>query len=944
MNHLTQGLEEQLRSLKERLNRSQRIARIGDVEFDVESGSIYWSDYAYELFGRDKQLGPPGYEEVMAQYEPEDAAQLEACVRKAVETGEPYALDLRIRRETDDMSYHHAIGAPVREGGKTVRISGTVQDVTDRKRIELSLARSKERFRTLIEFAPMSVYETDATGSCVYVNHAWREQAGLSLEDALGDGWVAGVHPDDRERIAALWNLHANSGEPWRLEYRFRTPDGNTTWVLGTATALRGPEGEITGYLGANVDITARKEYEAQLREISTRQFEAVHAANVGLWAWDLATDEIEVSAEYQSQLGYETQQQTIRAEEWTDRIHPDDRSRVADEIARCTEEHLEEQTTEYRVRHRDGTYRWILSRASTLVDDQGKPTCLRGSQLDITEQKRVEIALLRKQRAITLSNEIAAIFLTEERDAQFPAVMQTVREVLSSEFGYFGYIDESGDLVCMSMTHEIWDKCRMAEKTIRFPRANWGGLWGRSLIEKRTIMSNDQLDPPQGHLPLSCALAVPILLRDELIGQFVVANKEGGYDTDDCELLEQTAAQTAPLLDALLEAQKRAREHDRLAGQYQQAQKMEAVGQLTGGVAHDFNNLLQVVNGFTEMARSELEPGHPAEDSLEQVARAGERARQLVSQLLLFSRRQIMQPQMIELNDVVSDLMGMLTRLVGEHIDVRWSPTSETTTLLADRNMIEQMVINLSVNARDAMPSGGLLSIETTVEQIDESPEQIDADLAPGLYVILSVTDTGSGMSPETMSHMFEPFFSTKEQGKGTGLGLASVYGVVKQHDGAVAASSQEDVGSTFRVYLPASLGATHSTVFEDDGAATGGAETILFAEDDESVRKLTVAILESAGYHVIPAENGADAFSKFVSEADRLDLVILDVVMPGMTGREVYDRMIQRRPDLKVLFATGYSRREIHVDFVLERGLRLIPKPFDRKTLLRAVRDTLG
>ena len=379
------------------------------------------------------------------------------------------------------------------------------------------------------------------------------------------------------------------------------------------------------------------------------------------------------------------------------------------------------------------------------------------------------------------------------------------------------------------------------------------------------------------------------------------------------------------------------------LETQLRQAQKMEAIGQLAGGVAHDFNNLLQVINGYTDMALDDLEAEHPIRELLAEVAKAGKRAAILVGQLLAFSRRQVMRPEGLEMNDVVAGLIKMLRRVIGEHIQLDFVPGYHLGMVYADRGMIEQVFMNLAVNARDAMPGGGRLTIETQNTLLDDEYCTTRTWARPGRYVMLSVTDNGCGMDNETLGRIFEPFYTTKGVGRGTGLGLATVYGIVKQHDGMITAHSEPGKGTTFKVFLPVSE--QHVTMVETkvETQVVGGQETLLLAEDDQAVAEVTRAMLENAGYTVLSASNGREAVAVFEKHADRIDLLILDAVMPEMGGREAYEQIKARRPDVPALFASGYNESVIHSDFVLEQNLTLIPKPFGRKSLLSTVRQIL-
>lgn len=392
------------------------------------------------------------------------------------------------------------------------------------------------------------------------------------------------------------------------------------------------------------------------------------------------------------------------------------------------------------------------------------------------------------------------------------------------------------------------------------------------------------------------------------------------------------------------ISARKRAEEaHRRLEEQYRHAQKMEAIGQLTGGVAHDFNNLLQVINTGTDMAMEDVQPEHPAHGALEEVSEAGQRAANLVSQLLLFSRRQTMRPEYLDLNDTVTNLLKMLGRVIGEHIQLEWRPAYKLSPIYADRGMVEQALMNLCVNARDAMPEGGALTIETREATLDAPSVEMYAEEHPGAYALLVVSDTGCGMDRETQERVFEPFYTTKEAGEGTGLGLSTVYGIVKQHHGLISIDSTPGRGSVFRLYWPVSQEGPETTDRGSGDTVRGGTETILLAEDDEMVRGLACAALRRAGYTVLTASTGAEALELFQKNGDGLDMVMLDVVMPEMNGCEAFLHMRQANPQLKVLFTSGYREGTGQTDFIVRERLPFIQKPFTRNRLLTMVRELL-
>lgn len=383
--------------------------------------------------------------------------------------------------------------------------------------------------------------------------------------------------------------------------------------------------------------------------------------------------------------------------------------------------------------------------------------------------------------------------------------------------------------------------------------------------------------------------------------------------------------------------------ERHTLEAQLRQAQKMEAVGQLAGGIAHDFNNLLQAIRGYTELLLEEFSSTDVRREHLKEVDNAAKRAADLTRQLLAFSRRQVLRLADLDLNDMIAGVVKMLRRVIGEHIELCVIPGHDIGTVRADPGQIEQVLMNLCINARDAMPRGGQLLIKTENVLINSEYVRTHSDSREGRYVLLSVTDTGHGMDVETLSQIFEPFFTTKGVGQGTGLGLATVYGIVKQHGGMIQVYSEVGKGTTFKIYFACAERQVTAVTETPEGPVSGGTETILLAEDSESVRKLAQAVLEKAGYRVFTAEDGNAALRLFEAHSGSIALLLLDVVMPGLDGRAVYERLREKKPEIRVLFASGYSANSIHTNFILDEGMYLIEKPYRSEVLLRKVRQVL-
>jgi signal transduction histidine kinase/ActR/RegA family two-component response regulator len=384
--------------------------------------------------------------------------------------------------------------------------------------------------------------------------------------------------------------------------------------------------------------------------------------------------------------------------------------------------------------------------------------------------------------------------------------------------------------------------------------------------------------------------------------------------------------------------------ERRQLEGQLRQATKMEAVGRLAGGVAHDFNNMLMVIKGHTELLLNVLSPSDHITRKIQQIDRAADRAATLTRQLLAFSRMQVLQPQVINLNSIVEEMGKLLPRLIGEDIELIIRAHRNLGSIRADAGQMEQVIMNLAVNARDAMPNGGKLLIETCNSDLEPSYTSTHPLMQPGSYVQLSVSDNGTGMDAETQTHIFEPFFTTKEKGKGTGLGLATVYGIVKQSGGFIWVYSELGKGTTFKIYLPCVDQKEEVSPLQRQAAEVpNGTETVLLTEDEQDVREIARQFLESGGYRVIEAKDANDAIRIAAEKNGDIDLLVTDMVMPGLSGPELAQRLQREHPGLGVLFMSGYSEHAATEMANADPSVRLLTKPFSRAAILRAVRETL-
>ncbi|MEO8200479.1 MAG: PAS domain S-box protein [Gemmatimonadota bacterium] len=589
--------------------------------------------------------------------------------------------------------------------------------------------------------------------------------------------------------------------------------------------------------------------------------------------------------------------------------------------------------------RDRDGRSKYFLN---NLVGSLEKGSLLRawGTQRDITERKQVE---RRTQAFASLAHQLSGAKVPVEAAR---IIVNVAQDLCGWESCSLDLYSEEHDRIDAVLTVDI------VEGTTRdIPPAYTGQA--PSTMARRVITEGPQLvlrtpGPAESavlvpfgdtHRRSASLMFVPIRNQEAVIGVLSIQSyKPNAYDQKDLALLQSLADQCGAALGRI-RAEEELRQTEE---QLRQAQKIEAVGRLAGGIAHDFNNLLTTILGTSDLLLEELPPGKQWRKDVEEIRRAGERAAGLTRQLLAFSRKQVIEESTLDLNETVTSVGRMLNRLIGEDIELVTRLTPDLGLIRADAGQIEQVIMNLTVNARDAMPKGGKLVIETANVEI-ELDSIVFPGVNPGPYVLLAITDNGVGMDADTRSHIFEPFFTTKEQGKGTGLGLATVYGIVRQSGGHIEVHSEPGCGAVFKVYLPRATDLTRPEPLAPALPVSGGTETILVAEDEPAVRSLTQRILKAKGYVVITAASGDEAMELARNYRNQIHLLLTDVIMPRMSGPQLAERLVKVRPGIKVLYMSGYTAAAIHHHGVLEPGISYLQKPFTPVALGEKVREVL-
>ncbi len=597
-------------------------------------------------------------------------------------------------------------------------------------------------------------------------------------------------------------------------------------------------------------------------------------------------------SLSYQKVLGYSPEE--LQASSAFEQIHADDRERVK-KAAEDAHRSGIGKMMEYRVRHKNGTWLVLESTSSVILDAEGKPEKLVIVNRNITDRKRAEEALRRS-------------------DADFRSVVENAPNGICRA-------SATGEFLQMNPALQ---KMLGYESAEELRRKNLGSdiFWHAAEYQRLTEILTRSKEVKDIEMEWRRQDGTPITVRCS--GRRIDA--ENGVPAYFEVFAEDVTEKRA------------------LEKQLRMAQKMEAIGRLSGGVAHDFNNHLGVIIGYSRVLKKALGANNALCEHALEIEKAGQRAASLTKQLLAFSRQQVLSPTVLSLNTLASDMESMLPRLLGEDIQVLLALDPELGSVQADQSQIEQVIMNLAVNARDAMPTGGKLKIRTANVELDQTYTRTHPGSKAGQYVLLAVTDTGTGMDSATLAHIFEPFFTTKEQGKGTGLGLATVYGIVKQSSGYIWVDSVPGKGTTFEIYLPQHVG--QPAVEEqkvDSGEKLCGSESILLVEDSQPLRKLAQTFLEAAGFRVLSAGSGEEALEVAARFGMTVDLLLTDVVMPGMNGRVLAEQLLPRQPGMKVLYMSGYTDSFIAGQGVLDPGIHLLHKPFTEDVLIRKTRQVL-
>jgi len=839
---------------------------------------------------------------------PQPAAERwEERIRQVLETGQ--LLEVVDAFPTPDgIRYFNTRFIPeLAPDGSVQSVLSIARDITERKRAEEALRENEAMSRAVLEHSPVGISIRDQAGVLLHVNEAWKKIWAISdAEIQENEKWSAGRSwkercpylGDSAQDVDRLFIRESGISILYFPELEIKEPrPGSAQWVSQYLYALRNQEGGVEKVVTLTQDITERKLAEEAVRKSEVRYRELVENANSIILRRD-PEGRITFFNEFaQRFFGY--REEEILGRNVVGTIVPEkdssgmDLAHMIRDISRHPEHYA---TNENENMLRSGERVWVAWTNKPIFDPDGKVAQILCIGNDITERRKAEEALKTSEvRYRTLVEGMSEAVMQVDNDdrvqfvnLQFCQMTGYREDELLGRVGYEIYFDPEEQELIRRKNRLRREKASDAYETRMRKKT------GEEVLVR---ISGSPVTDVQGNVVGSIGVITDITERRRL-------------------------------------------EEDVL-----QLQKMEAIGRLSGGVAHDFNNLLQGIMGFAERALRKLPEGDPSRKYLEGIEKTVDKAASLTYQLLAFSRKQVFQPVVIEFNEIVRDSEKMLRRMISEDIEIVTHLSPDAGRVKVDPIQIEQVIMNLAVNSGDAMPKGGRLVLETANVELDQAYIRLHPDLSPGSYVVLTVSDTGCGMDTETLAHIFEPFFTTKEIGKGTGLGLAMVYGIVRQSGGGIEVQSARGRGTTFKVYLPrkdqeAEAKKAVATLSEE---LPRGTETVLLVEDEEELRDSMREDLSHSGYSVLEAENGEAAFRLFSEHPGTIHLLITDVVMPKMSGPDLARQLAPLRPELKVIFISGYPAAATLSHGLKPLGLAFLQKPFKSHVLLRKVREVL-
>ncbi len=813
--------------------------------------------------------------------------------------------------EFRQIAWHNALMYD--ENGTLIGVLSAGEDITERKRAEKKQKKLEAQLSDAMNIADLGHWDYNVENDLFKFNDQFYRLFRTTAEQAGGYLMSSAeyakrfVHPEDRDLVGEEIRKSVETSDPnfnSRLEHRIIYTDGEVGYISVRYFIVKDDHGKTVKTYGVNQDITERKRAFDEIKKANERMQLAADAAHFGIWDFDIKENRLEWDDWMFRLYGMSRDDFSGAYEAWQAGVHPDDLERSSKEVEQALRGE-KEFDTEFRIVRPDGTIRHLIAHAVVSRDLDGTPLHMTGVNYDITQRVEAEAALRESENRFRTIFDHAAVGVVQvdSRSGRFVKFNQKFRDIT-------GFSDEElSALRFQDITHPE----DVASDTANLTRLVAGDIRTYAL-EKRYIRKDHSV----------------VWVRVTVSPTWAAGEEPGSHITIVEDITERKSVEEV---------------RDRLQAQLVQAQKMESVGRLAGGVAHDFNNMLGVILGSAEMALDETSPADPQYADLKEIHKAAKRSSDLTRQLLAFARKQTISPKVLDLNGTVEGMLKMLRRLIGEDIVLSWLPGSRLWRIKMDPSQVDQILANLCVNARDAVSGTGRVVIETKNIALEEAQCPERNGFLPGEYVLLSVSDNGCGMDRQTLAHLFEPFFTTKGIGQGTGLGLATIYGIVKQNGGYIDVESEPGRGTTFSIYFPRNISQADTPADVKTGSpAERGHETILLVEDEAAMLNMAKTMLERLGYRVLPCRTAVEAERLAMEHAGEIDLLITDVIMPDMNGKELAERLTSRYPNMSSLFTSGYTADVIGHHGVLKEGVHFIPKPFSRKDLACKIRDALS
>ncbi|MFZ2656708.1 MAG: PAS domain S-box protein [Victivallales bacterium] len=787
----------------------------------------------------------------------------------------------------------------------------SIEDVSEGKQAEVTLRESEERFHQLFEKAPLGYQSLDSDGRFIDINFAWLETLGYRREEVIGKWFGDFLAPEYEQAFRERFPVFKAEGKV-HSEFHMMHKDGRRRYISFDGRVGHNADGSFKQTHCILKDDTERKEAEEKLRESEELLSRSQKIAHTGSWKLDLSTNRLTWSDEVYRIFGCKPQEFVPTYEAFLGFVHPGDRAALDDAYSRSILEGADGYEFEHRiVRRNSGEDRYVHERCVHERDDAGSIIQSTGMVQDITERKRAEAAL-------------------NEREMEYQELIENMSSAV---------VVHSGDT-------KILISNPMAENLLGLTKDQ---MQGKTALDPSWCFIKEDLTPflPVEY-PVSQVISSGKPLKRQMLGICRPDRADPVWVLCDGYPIIDADGHILKVVVSFVDVTERKlaeRERGKLEAQLRQSQKMEAVGQLAGGIAHDFNNMLTVINVYSEMLLMEIEPDSPRHARIKEINKAGLRSAALTQQLLAFARKQNISPEVLDLNDTVTGMLMLLQRLIGENIKLVWEPSANLWKVKMDPSQINQLLANLIVNARDAISGAGKIVIETGKADLDETFCKDHPDFTPGEYVVLEVSDNGCGMDKNTIEHIFEPFFTTKKVGEGTGLGLATVFGIIKQNKGSINVYSEPGKGTTFKLYLPRHVPEVGKTEGKPGKIQmAGGKEAVLLVEDEEAILKLSKDLMVSFGYTVLDADSPIKAIRLAGEYKGEIHLLMTDVIMPEMSGRELKDKINEMRPGIKCLFMSGYTAEIMSEDNIREKGFHFLEKPFTAENLSVKLREALA